>query len=277
MVLIRFAAYLMLSSVFCQVKSVPISGGEPVPADDKTFSFAVSIQYRERNPTSGKITYKHFCGGVLLQVFNRTGYVITASHCMVNIKAKEISVVFGAKNLKNYSGERYNTVSVYKKDYDRYTMAGDICILKVYFSTCDRPRLNPIRVILDEKTACNDACYIFGYGSEKISGDPTLDLRLAPVNIISYDSCLKELGASNAPERNSGMFCAVGANPGVDACLGDSGSGLLCIHKGILAIVGITSYGLDCGVVGMPGVYTTIAFTSNANFIKSVVSKSDNQ
>lgn len=63
-----------------------------------------------------------------------------------------------------------------------------------------------------------DACYIFGYGSEKVSGDPTLDLRLAPVNIIPYDSCLKELGSSNAPERNSGMFCAVGANPGVDAC-----------------------------------------------------------
>lgn len=63
-----------------------------------------------------------------------------------------------------------------------------------------------------------DACYIFGYGSEQVSGDPTLDLRLAPVKIISYESCLKELGPSNAPERNSGMFCAVGVNPGADAC-----------------------------------------------------------
>lgn len=52
---------------------------------DVTFSFAVSIQHREQNQTSGVITYKHFCGGVLLQVFNRTGYVITASHCMVNM------------------------------------------------------------------------------------------------------------------------------------------------------------------------------------------------
>lgn len=68
------------------------------------------------------------------------------------------------------------------------------------------------------KFSQTDACYIFGYGSEKVSGDPTLDLRLAPVNIIPYDTCLKELGSSNAPERNSGMFCAVGANPGVDAC-----------------------------------------------------------
>lgn len=29
--------------------------------------------------------YRHFCGGVLLQVFNRTAYVITASHCMGNV------------------------------------------------------------------------------------------------------------------------------------------------------------------------------------------------
>lgn len=107
----------------------------------------MSIQHREQNQTSGVITYKHFCGGVLLQVFNRTGYVITASHCMVNMyegfwmridffsskqfdvifgdmfflrsKDEDISVVFGAKNLKSYDGERYNTVSVHKRDYDR--------------------------------------------------------------------------------------------------------------------------------------------------------------
>lgn len=51
-----------------------------------------------------------------------------------------------------------------------------------------------------------------------MAGNPTLDLRLAPVNIIPYDTCLTELGPSNAPELNSGMFCAAGGNPGVDAC-----------------------------------------------------------
>lgn len=256
------------------VHGVPIVGGEAIPEHDVTFSFAASIQYEEYNETSKQYTYKHFCGGVLLQVHNKTAYVITASHCMTNINGRQLSVVFGAKNLKDYHGTRYSKVSVHKKDFDRYTMAGDICIVKVYFSACDHPRLNPIRVIIDEATACNDACYIFGYGSESLAGDPTLDLRLAPVNIITYESCLKELGPSNAPEHNSGMFCAVGGNPGVDACSGDSGSGLLCIHDGVLAIVGITSYGLDCGVFGMPGVYTTVAFISNANFIQSVISNS---
>lgn len=50
---------------------------------------------------------------------------------------------------------------------------------------------------------------------------------------------------------------------------GDSGSGLICIHNGLLTTVGITTYGLDCGINGMPGVYTALAYY--ANFIKDVV------
>lgn len=35
-------------------------------------------------------------------------------------KGKQISVVFGAKDLKNYYGERYNEVSVHEKEFDRW-------------------------------------------------------------------------------------------------------------------------------------------------------------
>lgn len=108
------AVGLMIFTFFANmidVQSVPIVGGEPVPEHgwfyccsmdvfwfclvefqystgffaDQTFSFAASIQYREFNETSKRYTYKHFCGGVLLQVYNRTAYVITASHCMTNM------------------------------------------------------------------------------------------------------------------------------------------------------------------------------------------------
>lgn len=64
-----------------------------------------------------------------------------------------------------------------------------------------------------------DDCYIYGYGSENVTGDPTLDLRLAPINIITQENCVAQLGTYNAPEPGSGMFCAMGARPGVDACL----------------------------------------------------------
>lgn len=62
------------------------------------------------------------------------------------------------------------------------------------------------------------SCYIYGYGSETLNGDPTLDLRFAPVTIIPKDLCTERLGSYNAPEPNSGLFCAIGSRPRVDAC-----------------------------------------------------------
>lgn len=130
-------------------------------------------------------------------------------------------------------------------------MEGDFSMLKVYLGSCKipsrLPRLNPIRVIMDPEIVYNgsryihsilpistmklstffttlpnhqnpDDCYIFGYGSQAVYGEPTLDLRIAPVRIISHERCTEQLGPYNAPPLNSGMFCAEGARPGVDAC-----------------------------------------------------------
>lgn len=49
-------------------------------------------------------------------------YVLGYSYfviCFVFRNDSDISVVFGAKNLKDYIGERYNNVSIHKKNYDR--------------------------------------------------------------------------------------------------------------------------------------------------------------
>lgn len=133
-------------------------------------------------------------------------------------------------------------------------------------------------------------CYIYGYGSETINGDPTLDLRFAPVTIIPNDLCTTKLGSYNAPEPNSGLYCAIGSHPRADTCAvsnplnfkcviqcskslpnlqGDSGSAMVCLHNGQLKVVGITSYGLGCGVNDMPGAYTSVVF--HVVFIRNVI------
>lgn len=50
---------------------------------------------------------------------------------------------------------------------------------------------------------------------------------------------------------------------------GDSGSAMVCVHDGQLKVVGITSYGLDCGVNDMPGAYTSVVF--HVVFIRNVI------
>lgn len=85
------------------VRCTPIVGGERVPDNgwysvlrecvinaklskmfdsDVTFSFAVSLQYKQFNATTGKYWHKHFCGGVLIQVYMGMALVVTASHCI---------------------------------------------------------------------------------------------------------------------------------------------------------------------------------------------------
>lgn len=111
-------------------------------------------------------------------------------------------------------------------------------MLKVALNDGDEQYLNPIRMIVDETVAATgerrvsfrkrarvewfllqlDNCYIFGYGSESLYGPATLDLRLAPVAIISSELCTEKLGEYNAPPNGTRMFCAVGARPFADAC-----------------------------------------------------------
>lgn len=66
----------------------------------------------------------------------------------------------------------------------------------------------------------SDECYIFGYGSEEFTGDATLELRIGSINIITQEECEADLGQYMAPERGSGMFCAIGKDSSglVDAC-----------------------------------------------------------
>lgn len=61
-------------------------------------------------------------------------------------------------------------------------------------------------------------CYIYGYGSETLYGQPTLDLRIAQVQTTPIELCIAKLGEYNAPKRSEGLYCAHGANPNIDAC-----------------------------------------------------------
>lgn len=44
---------------------------------------------------------------------------------------------------------------------------------------------------------------------------------------------------------------------------------MVCVHNRQLKVVGITSYGLDCGVNNMPGVYTSVVH--HVDFIRDVI------
>uniref|UniRef100_A0A663MSP9 Peptidase S1 domain-containing protein n=1 Tax=Athene cunicularia TaxID=194338 RepID=A0A663MSP9_ATHCN len=80
-------------------------------------------------------------------------------------------------------------------------------------------------------------------------------LRQAEVKIISTATCNRRQVYSGA--ITPGMLCAGYLEGQVDACQGDSGGPLVHANsRGIWYLVGIVSWGDDCGKPNKPGVYT---------------------
>lgn len=108
-----------------------------------------------------------------------------------------------------------------------------------------------------------DRCYLIGYGSTQLHGDPTLRLLIGPSGRISMAQCAALLGKYMAPEPHTAMFCAQGVGGDgrpVDTCQGDSGGPFLCRRRADrrYEVVGLTSYGAGCGAPNTPGVYTSM-------------------
>ncbi|KAK8761460.1 hypothetical protein V5799_027267 [Amblyomma americanum] len=82
-------------------------------------------------------------------------------------------------------------------------------------------------------------------------GPSSPTLRTVTVPVQGLFACT----ASGLTSYNSTtMFCA--GIPGRDSCQGDSGGPAVQRNSGLYALVGITSFGLGCGI--FPGFYTRV-------------------
>ncbi|XP_052741502.1 trypsin alpha-3-like [Bicyclus anynana] len=203
---------------------------------------------------------RHFCGAFVLTPH----FAITAAHC-VEHDAKHYSV-----HLNNYCNRDNETTPhtevlevITHPLYNRITRAHDIAALRLQFDLDDISWLDGT-VLPNSSFGLSGSCTIYGYGYRDLNTkEVSRTLLAAHVNIVSLDECTEALGQYVAPEYDAGMICALG--DGVDACEGDSGGPLMCAGK----IEGIASFGLGCGIRGLPGVYTGIG--SNLHWLRSLL------
>ncbi|CAH0715543.1 unnamed protein product, partial [Brenthis ino] len=243
-------------SYFAECKRVKrVIGGTEVPCG--THKQIVSL----RNSN----TSTHLCGATILSL----RVAITAAHCV-----KKFTPEIYALHLNNYCTSEDETKPLVRvleifihPNYDEYSSAHDIAMLRLLLEVGDIMWLNNI-VLPNSSFGISGKCTIYGYGVKDTTTKETSDiLAAAELQLVSLDECTRLLGQYVAPDYNSGMICALGEN--VDACQGDSGGPLVCAGK----IEGVCSYGLSCGIRGIPGVYVSIG--AHLNWIRSIMKDID--
>ncbi|KAL0596755.1 Transmembrane protease serine 11G [Plecturocebus cupreus] len=99
--------------------------------------------------------------------------------------------------------------------------------------------------------------FVTGWGALKLHGASPNTLREGEVEIISNDICNQVHVYGGAV--SSGMICAGFLTGKQDACNGDSGGPPVIAHdRNTWCLVGIVSWGIDCGIENKPGIYTKV-------------------
>lgn len=93
-----------------------------------------------------------------------------------------------------------------------------------------------------------------GWGAVVEGGISPEVLQSVQVPIVSKEACNEAHGGFGGIPI--GQICAGDPQGGKDACQGDSGGPVAIDGR----IAGIVSWGSGCGVKGLPGVYTEVAF-----------------
>uniref|UniRef100_A0ABK0LTT2 Transmembrane serine protease 11A n=2 Tax=Rattus norvegicus TaxID=10116 RepID=A0ABK0LTT2_RAT len=233
----------------CGKRAIPLIANRIVsgnPAAKGAWPWQVSLQ---RNNI-------HQCGGTLIGNM----WVVTAAHCFrTNANPRQWTLSFGTTINPPLMKREVRRIIMHEK-YRPPARDHDIALVqfspRVTFS--DEVR----RICLPEPSASfppNSTVYITGFGALYYGGESQNELREARVQIISNDVCKQRHVYGNEIKR--GMFCAGFLEGIYDACRGDSGGPLVVRDdKDTWYLIGIVSWGDNCGQKNKPGVYTQVTY-----------------
>jgi len=266
--------------------SAYIMGGTAANIID--FPYAVSFQ----NNSNGD---QHFCAGSL--VHNK--YVVTAAHCMFDCTGKgsyrscseksydDITLVAGEQNtvVANAAHEQklYIEEVTIHENYNSGKVANhnslnnglyDIAVIKLKEAVEWTDWVKPVCLPGTRKLNLTEGAsgYIAGWGMDGYDGDYNEEMQSITIPILDNRRCEDKLSHTDL-DLDDNRFCAGHEVNGIDACWGDSGSGLITINKNSghqrQILSGIMSKGEKCGEAKKPGIYTNVQ--NFAKWIEKIV------
>jgi len=215
-----------------------------------------------RAPTfGGRFTVQ--CGGTLLN----EDTVLTAAHCFDGGSSGPTHIRAGDTDISSSNDGSGIDISIGRvinhPGWNSRTLDNDISIIKLS---------RPLSYSRSVRWACLPSAFqkrnltstltnpnptIIGWGSTRTGGNSETRLRQVRVPMVTQNYCSRAY--ENVGQVNIGDTKICAGVGGRDSCNGDSGGPLLSDRlEGGWAVVGITSFGVECARDDFPGVYTRV-------------------
>ncbi|RZC41692.1 Trypsin domain containing protein [Asbolus verrucosus] len=242
------------------VTPLSILGGGRASSKEYPHMAALGFYSEERK------VYEFSCGGTLIS----NKFVITAAHCIVNIERNELKIVrIGEVHVPSEITtadlmDRHVKRSIVHPAFKRKGNINDIALAElektVYFTRYAKP------ACLHSGEDEPENLEVIGWGKLGPTGNRSPVLQKAKIKLASFKKCAQSYRAKYGVTLNNRQICATSNKS--DTCEGDSGGPLQIKQGKLYVLIGITSFGEECGG-NLPGIYTKIH--SYLDWIESIV------
>lgn len=210
----------------------PIIGGESVSSAE--YPFYVQILISQKNGLT------HLCGATLI----RSKWVLTAAHCVYQLKKEKLFLVRETQSVKGDGGEILKIQDIFiHPEFDRVLLKNDIALIQL-----ENPSFLNIKMSFEFNQKFENNLNLIGWGYTSYPSTSPLSLQiLRSIQVAAIKECLFHPEWQDNHPIQPGMMCIYTHMDEAANCIGDSGGPLFFVDaSNEIHLVGITSWGSAC-------------------------------